>query len=106
MTNLNQAMQVISLRAYGTSEGVEKAWDTRGRGAKVLKKLGYRPIEKDPSVPYDRDVNIYRTPRHDLAVNTKSGHWSHYDNTTGKGKEGVGFNSLEEHLRRVHGEAK
>jgi hypothetical protein len=42
MTTLQDymAIEALAIRAYGTSEGATKAWDTRGRGrlAKVTKK--------------------------------------------------------------------
>jgi hypothetical protein len=39
-----------AVQAYGTSEGVKKEWDERGRGLRqVLKKHGFRPdAEADP----------------------------------------------------------
>lgn len=41
MPNLRQILDrktVIDLQAYGTPEGVEKSWDTRGRGRKAEEK--------------------------------------------------------------------
>jgi hypothetical protein len=35
----------IELRAYGTSEGVQKAWDTRGRKAQeIVEQAGYKAV--------------------------------------------------------------
>lgn len=40
--------KVGGIKAYGTSEGVRRAWDTRGRGVKALDELPAAEIMKEP----------------------------------------------------------
>lgn len=52
--NMQEALRVEELKCYGTSEGVAKAWETRGRGSSSLLDPSNR------SNPYGGDADMVR----------------------------------------------
>lgn len=80
----------------GTSEGVRKAWDTRGRGqhARILKQNGFKklPNEKD-------NLLRYQHPDKGIVAVRPSGSWAHhYRGLYDHSAVGDNAQSLHEHL--------
>lgn len=91
--NLNEAIDIYArgseeVKAYGTSDGVTKAWDTRGRKThSVLVSQGFHYSGKDAgsglhryigkSHTADDTTGKSRTMRHQVFVDPKTGAWAH-----------------------------
>jgi len=70
----------VDIYAYGTSEGVSKAWDTRGRKrnahAEALANAGFKHTGRDASGfhRYSKEANGFH---HTVRVDPKTGQWAH-----------------------------
>jgi hypothetical protein len=76
-TQLEQS-QEGSLNAYGTSEGAEDGWDTRGRGRKTMETAQYRGYRVAGRQVKSNDPNVKMRAgnRQTLKVND-DGSWFH-----------------------------
>ena len=82
MWNRLRANLLTGVQAYGTSEGVTKAWDTRGRG----RKLKPRPLpEADPPPPEEGELVGLRTDDGSIYWEKEYSHTTHYSIARSKG---------------------
>ncbi len=97
MATLRQILDkktTIDLQAYGTPEGVEKAWDTRGRGGKAQRDFGaawYHHSMRGES----RLFHLYE------GAGTRGGQWKTVGPREKGGREVVIHNSKREALDHI-----
>jgi hypothetical protein len=66
-----------TLWAYGTSEGVIKAWDTRGRGGKLVAAITPHGFKHDKSKGHSPNTRLYTHPSKGKFSLWDDGHWKH-----------------------------
>ena len=97
-------MKMPGMRAYGTSEGVIKSWESRPRRAvEEAKDHGYKITGKPLYTPGSGDsITMRHRAGHELTIhNNKIGSWEHVmkDGTQTRDKGPV---SLVKHLGNIH----
>lgn len=102
MAKIAETFGLARLLAYGTSEGVKKAWDSRGRVQQdhhtVLRNAGFtyygRRAKGEPAL-HTKDVG----KEHHVVLVFQDGSWRHETGTNREAGMGHRASDLKKHLR-------